>query len=321
MLFLQGPRVGDACTRIFHNANPSVLLCSRSLNWHCSLEEQLWLLPRGLKADGGIMGFASYEWESRYGSLLLISKKYLNGAVEGLNEQGLAAHALYFGTAQHDNCPEQPAVAQIYWVRYLLDHFASVSEVLEHIVEVPIVEIQPTGLKLPLHIALEDSFGDSAILEYVQGKCVVHHGRDYTVMTNAPSFDEQLHNLYRYRHFGGSEVMPLGSGSQDRFVRAAYQLAMCNLPVNDKAAIDLAFALIRSIAAPTQPILKADEELLWWTSVIDLRRKIYYFCPYPHGIPLCVDLKSHDFASFSDVKILDPYAPIVAWVCNPMSLT
>ncbi len=46
-----------------------------------------------------------------------------------------------------------------------------------------------------LHLALEDAAGDSAIIEHLDGKPVVHHGSQYRVMTNDPPYDEQLRLL------------------------------------------------------------------------------------------------------------------------------
>lgn len=48
------------------------------------------------------------------------------------------------------------------------------------------------GHQATVHLALEDSTGDSAILEYINGKLVIHHGRQYQVMTNDPPYDQQL---------------------------------------------------------------------------------------------------------------------------------
>jgi penicillin V acylase-like amidase (Ntn superfamily) len=36
-----------------------------------------------------------------------------------------------------------------------------------------------------------DPSGDSAILEYLGGKLVTHHGPEYKVMTNSPPYDQQ----------------------------------------------------------------------------------------------------------------------------------
>jgi choloylglycine hydrolase len=50
----------------------------------------------------------------------------------------------------------------------------------------------PNGYRAGLHLSLSDATGDSAILEYINGKLVIHHGSQYRVMTNSPTFDQQL---------------------------------------------------------------------------------------------------------------------------------
>ena len=52
--------------------------------------------------------------------------------------------------------------------------------------------VEANGHKANVHLAMEDASGDSAIVEYIGGKPVVHHGRQYTSMTNDPTYDEQL---------------------------------------------------------------------------------------------------------------------------------
>lgn len=43
-----------------------------------------------------------------------------------------------------------------------------------------------------IHLSLSDPTGDNAVLEYINGKLVIHHDPSYTVMTNDPVFEEQL---------------------------------------------------------------------------------------------------------------------------------
>jgi choloylglycine hydrolase len=42
-----------------------------------------------------------------------------------------------------------------------------------------------------LHLSMSDKTGDSAIVEYIDGQQVIHHSRDYQVMTS-PIFEKQL---------------------------------------------------------------------------------------------------------------------------------
>jgi choloylglycine hydrolase len=44
-----------------------------------------------------------------------------------------------------------------------------------------------------LHLSLSDKNGDSAIIEYINGKQVIHHDKKYQVMTNSLSLTNNLH--------------------------------------------------------------------------------------------------------------------------------
>ena len=50
----------------------------------------------------------------------------------------------------------------------------------------------PTGEAGTVHLSVSDASGDSAIFEYIDGKLVIHHGKQYQVMTNSPIFSEQI---------------------------------------------------------------------------------------------------------------------------------
>ncbi|MCS7009601.1 MAG: linear amide C-N hydrolase [Chthoniobacterales bacterium] len=48
----------------------------------------------------------------------------------------------------------------------------------------------PNGRAASGHLALADATGNSAIVEYLGGKPVIYRGREFTVMTNSPPFDQ-----------------------------------------------------------------------------------------------------------------------------------
>lgn len=113
------------------------------------------------------------------------------GTADGLNEKGSAGHMLYltatdFGPRDED----KPGVHAGLWLQYLLDNAANVNEALERLDDVDDVQVVMTearGRKVTVHLALEDASGDSAIVEYVKGERIVHHGRKYRIMTNDPT--------------------------------------------------------------------------------------------------------------------------------------
>jgi choloylglycine hydrolase len=81
------------------------------------------------------------------------------------------------------------------WPQYVLDNFATVAETVEALQTEPFrlgAPTLPTGDAGSVHLAISDPTGDSAIFEYLGGKLVIHHGRQYVVMTNEPPFDQQL---------------------------------------------------------------------------------------------------------------------------------
>lgn len=58
--------------------------------------------------------------------------------------------------------------------------------------QIQLVMITVQGFASTVHVAIADARGDSAILEYLNGELVIHHGRQYQIMTNNPPYDEQL---------------------------------------------------------------------------------------------------------------------------------
>src|SRR5665811_2509428 len=73
-----------------------------------------------------------------------------------------------------------------------------------------------------LHLAISDPSGDSAIFEYLKGDLVIHHGKEYVVMTNSPSYDKQLALDSYWKHIGGTKFLPGTNSAPDRFARASF---------------------------------------------------------------------------------------------------
>src|SRR5262245_18722542 len=87
------------CTRVLWNTNDFAVLSGRSMDWPESTEPLIVAFPRGRERDGGklvtvvVIPENPLRWTSRYASL--VTTVYGLGTVDGFNERGLAAHALY----------------------------------------------------------------------------------------------------------------------------------------------------------------------------------------------------------------------------------
>ena len=153
---------------------------------------------------------------------------YDRATVEGVNEDGLAAHALYLSASRYpDRDPTLPGMSVAAWTQYALDMFSSVAAAVDGLSD---GSFQVANATLPGdeaatgHLSLADASGDSAILEYLDGRLVVHHGPEFQVMTNDPTYDQQLALCTYWDEVGGDAMLPGTERPADRFVRARHYL-------------------------------------------------------------------------------------------------
>lgn len=227
------------------------------MDWPESTQPVLTVLPRGLKRNGGMVGphvlvkENPAQWTSQHGSL--VTTIYGIGTADGLNEKGLAGHLLYLNAADFGpRDVSKPAVHAGLWLQYLLDNAADVKEALALLDKVQIVMAEAHGHKTFVHVAIEDAGGDSAIIEFIGGKPVIHHGREYRIMTNDPTYDEQLALLKRHDFSKPTSDTPLPGNvnPRDRFQRAAYYAALLPEPKNEREAIAGVLAVARNVSVP-----------------------------------------------------------------------
>ena len=193
MVLALGPiEVADACSRILWNDNKLAVVVGRTMDWPESTEPVLTVFPRGVKRNGGRLGpdivvnDNALSWSAKYGSL--VTTIYGVGTADGLNERGLGVHMLFLNAADFGpRDPSKPGIHGGLWAQYLLDNAATVTEALALLEKVQIVMTEARGTKTTVHLAIEDASGDSAIIEYIGGKRVVHHGREFKLMTNDPT--------------------------------------------------------------------------------------------------------------------------------------
>jgi penicillin V acylase-like amidase (Ntn superfamily) len=227
------------------------------MDWPESTEPVLTVAPRGYQRHGGKVGPADVitdhplNWTSQYGSIAV--SVYGIGTVDGMNEKGLAAHALYLkSTELPDRDPAKPGLQIGLWVQYLLDRAATVDEAVALMRDIQLVMVESHGRQGTLHLAVEDAGGDSAIMENIGGKLVIHHGPQYRLMTNDPSYDEQLHLLDQQDFSQPSRELPIPGNVNpvDRFQRAAYFSALLPEPRSEREAAASILSVMRNVSVP-----------------------------------------------------------------------
>ena len=260
-------------------------MTARSMDWSSDVHSNLWVFPRGMKRNGAA-GPNSVQWTSKYGSI--VTAAFDAASSDGMNEKGLVANLLYLDEAEYvkprpDDRRLPLSISA--WVQYVLDNFSSVDEAVtalrnEPVYIVPITIPDPEGNAAKLHLSISDASGDSAIFEYIKGKLVIHHGRQYKVMTNSPTFDQQLALTSYWETVGGEAMLPGTERPADRFVRMSHYISSVKKTADSNEAAAIAFSLINNAsvplglkARPGQPNVSST----LWRTVADHKNRRYYF--------------------------------------------
>lgn len=271
----------DACTRFVYLGANDQVITARSMDWKLDVGTNLWVFPRGMKRSGEA-GPNSVEWFSKYGSV--IASGYDISTTDGMNEAGLVANVLWLVESSYpDYDGKTPGLSLAAWAQYALDNFASVREAVDTLAKEPftiVTDKVPGEERLAtLHLSLSDASGDSAIIEYIDGKQVIHHSREHQVMTNSPIFEEQLALNEYWKQIGGTVMLPGTNRAADRFARASFYVNAIPKAENPVEAIASTFSVIRNVSVPfgittpDQPNISSTR----WRTVADHKRKLYFF--------------------------------------------
>ena len=270
----------DACTRAVYFGKDGQTVCGRSMDWAEDTLTNLWIFPRGMARDAGL-GKGSLTWTSTYGSV--VADIYDGGTADGMNEKGLVANLLYLAESEYTpDGDTRPALIISSWAQYMLDNFATVEEAVADARKETYRMVTvgaPNGAAGSVHLSLSDPSGDSAIFEYIGGKLVIHHGRQHQVMTNSPTYDQQIALNEYWKQIGGTVMLPGTNRAADRFARASYYINACTQSADPREAVASVFSVIRNCSVPrgikhaTQP----NTSSTIWRTVADQKNRVYFF--------------------------------------------
>jgi len=308
LLLLPG-QVALPCTRILYETKDGNYIVGRSMDWFDEVGTDLWAFPKGMARDGGC-GDKSITWTSKHGSV--VGDIYEIATGDGINDAGLVANILYLAESDYGDAEAsgKPLLSIGAWGQYVLDNFATVAEAVTALKAEPFAIVAPPlpgGKAAGAHLAISDRSGDSAILEYVAGKLVVHHDRKHTVMTNSPTFDQQLAINTYWNDVGGLKMLPGTHRASDRFARVSWNLNATPKVDDPKQAVATVFSIIRNISVPlgiSDPEKPNIASTLWRT-VADSRAGRYYFDSSLNPSVFWVDLEKLDLSEGAKPSKLD----------------
>jgi len=226
------------------------------------------------------------KWVSKYGSITFNQYGWENPH-GGMNEAGLVIELMWLDESEYPNVDSRPAVDVLEWIQYQLDSSATVAEVLNN--------AEKTRIKsdVKLHYLVNDKAGNTATIEFLNGKLVAHHGAALPVSTLTNDTYEKSLNYSKTATIEKAR----GNGSLERFARAAHQTqAFYQQPKSGADAVTYAFEILSNVAQPgyTQ-----------WSIVYDQKRGRIYFRTKTNPQIRTIDARSFDYSCGSVVKILD----------------
>lgn len=227
-------------------------------------------------------------WTSKYGSITFnqYGREFPQG---GMNEAGLVVESMALMSARFPKPDSRPYLPNILlWRQYLLDTCASVEEVIDSDSKLRVSYDASKGIGT--HLLVMDRKGDAAVIEFLDGKMVVHCGESLPVrvLTN-DTYEESL-------AFWKNKTSPVEDRweSIHRFATAA-NLVRDSGATNPTPGLGHAFDVLTAVKwVQTR-----------WSIVYDNRKLKIYFTTGGNSKTRSVDLNRFDFSCRSPVKILD----------------
>ncbi len=237
---------------------------------------------------------------------------------DALNEHGLAMAGLNFPQYAHYAPPCEGAVAPFEVIPLVLASCRTVGEACELLRRTPIAAMDYSEQLscTPLHWMLADK-AQCVAVEMINGGLQISEN-PIGVLTNSPPFDFQLANLSRYtqltphtpsQNFGeaalslysrgmGTEGLPGGYSSTDRFVRAAYGRAHSVCDGTEEQSVMQMFHLLDSVAHPRGCVVMPDGrcEITVYSCCMNLRTGAYYYKTYNGSVIHAVDFAQVDLS-------------------------
>ncbi len=221
------------------------------------------------------------EWTSKYGSVTFnqFGREFPTG---GMNESGLVVGLMWLeGTEYPESDDRSTAGGILQWIQFQLDNCETIAEVIETDDFIRI----PEGA-VPVHYLISDRFGNTATVEFLNGKMITHYGDKlpHPVLTN-DSYSRSAEYINQLKDFGGEKELINDKSSLNRFAKTCSMLKDFKNGSDDNA-VRYGFKILDEVS---------QGEHTKWSIVYDIKNKeIYYRTLLNRDIKI-IDLKSLNF--------------------------
>ncbi len=272
-----------ACTT-FCLRNKGEVLFGKNYDWMIA-DGMVFVNKRGVSKVADVSSEKNpAKWTSKYGSVTFNQYGW-EAPSGGMNEAGLVIELMWLDDTQWPAADERPAIDVLGWIQYNLDTAATASDVIKNAESVRITS------SVKLHYLVNDKNGNSATIEFLDGKLVAHSGDKlpYSALAN----DTYAKSLDYSKKAAGAT----SESSLDRFTRAAERSKEFEKQAkNEKEAVNYAFEILGNVA---------QKNSTQWSIVYDQKRGRVYFRTRQRPQLKSIDMSSFHYSCGTPVKVLD----------------
>jgi len=253
---------GNTCTTFFLKNNDGKMIFGRNFDFPAG-QGHIQINQRGvIKSALAAPPEREFQWISKYGSISFnqIGREFPYG---GMNEAGLVIEQMWLQETMYPEIDERNALTELQWIQYQLDNAGSVEEVIASDLYLRISKTSTATL----HFLVADASGNSAVIEYLNGRMSVKTGDSlpYPVLANS-CYHTSLDFMKQKEKGTDVTYSPMEENSSGRFLTASRMISGDLSRGTD--LIDYGFSILSAVAQgpATQ-----------WSIVYDLtERKIHY---------------------------------------------
>ena len=226
------------------------------------------------------------KWVSKHGSVTINAAGY-QLAWAGMNEKGLVMSTMALGETKNPEPDHRPPLASPLWMQYIFDTCATVDEL---IATDNIVRIKDTVD----HYLVCDAGGDAAVIEFLDGKMVVHRQDSLPIKALANRVYSEC-------------VSELKAGNPKNINRSKIRMAQIDKkllafnPNGKLPAAAYAFEILEEVSSP--PYTR-------WSLVFDIQNRIIHFKTYANRNDRWIDVKKIDYGCDTAAMMMDVHADL-----------
>jgi len=292
-LLASGP--AQACTTFVLLSSNHVYF-GRSFAWY-SEDAQVVVNPRGVQKSSLVFPQSTpAKWVSKYGSVTFNSGGW-ELPTGGMNEAGLVVEDMWLSETQWPAPDSRAALNPLQWIQYQLDNCRTVDEVIASDKQ---VRVEGGGMPATVHYLVCDAAGNSAVIEFLNGKTVVHRGAGQTcrALANEP-YAAAAANAEKHPLGPKPPERLKGDPQYERFKRASARTAAFQ-PGTPKEDLEYAFETLKQVNQGRETR---------WEMVYDLTERRIHYRTLSHPVMRVLDLTRLDFTCRGPVRFFRLLSP------------